>query len=81
MSILQSNFHHSNYTLAKDVRLFRQGYLKLIPYFFVTCGEWIDATDNSNGTSLADKLSAVVTVLSEQNSVANKNAANVSDCK
>lgn len=52
-----------------------------MPYFLVTCGECIDATDSSSGTSFADKLSAVVTVLSEQNSVASKKAANVSDCR
>lgn len=54
---------------------------KLTPYFFVTCGECTDATDSSNGTSFADRFSAAVTVLSEQNSVANRKAANVSDCK
>lgn len=52
-----------------------------MPYFLDTCGECMDAIDNNNGTSFADKLSAVVTVFSEQNSVANKNAANVSDCR
>lgn len=52
-----------------------------MPYFFVTCGECMDATESNNGTSLADRLSADVTAFSEQNSVANKNAANVSDCK
>lgn len=52
-----------------------------MPYFFVTCGECIDATDNNNGTSFADKLSAEVTVFNEQNSVAKRNAANASDCK
>lgn len=75
MSILQRKF---------ITVLFREalhGYLKLIPYFLVTWGEWIDATDSSNGTSFADKLSAVVTVFSEQNSVAKRKAANVSDCK
>lgn len=52
-----------------------------MPYFLVTCGECTEATDNNNGTSLGDRLSAEVTVFSEQNSVANKNAASVSDCK
>lgn len=52
-----------------------------MPYFFVTCGECIEATDNRSGTSFADKLRAVVTVLSEQNSVASRNAASVSDCR
>lgn len=58
-----------------------RSYLKLMPYFFVTCGEWMDATDSNNGTSFADRLSADVTAFSEQNSVASKNAASVSDCK
>lgn len=56
-------------------------YRKLIPYFLVTCGECIEATDSRSGTSFADKLRAVVTVLREQNSVASKNAASVSDCR
>lgn len=55
-------------------------YRKLTPYFFVTCGECTDATDSNSGTSLADTSSTDVTVLSEQNSVANRKAANVSDC-
>lgn len=39
----------------------------------------MDATDNNSGTSLADRFNAVVTELNEQNSVASKKAANVSD--
>lgn len=56
-------------------------YLKLIPYFLVTCGECIEAIESSNGTSFADKLSAVVTVFNEQNSVVKRKAASVSDCR
>lgn len=39
----------------------------------------MEATDNNNGTSLADKSRADVIALSEQNSVASKNEANVSE--
>lgn len=56
-------------------------YLKLMPYFFVTCGECIEATESNRGTSFADKFNALVTVFNEQNSVANRKAANVSDCR
>lgn len=52
-----------------------------MPYFFATWGEWIDAIDISRGISLADRSSSFVKVFSVQNSVSNKNAANVSDCK
>lgn len=52
-----------------------------MPYFLVTCGECIDATDSNRGTSLSVKLRVDVTVLSEQNSVVSKNSAKVSDCK
>lgn len=52
-----------------------------MPYFLVTCGECMDATESNKGTSFADKFSAVVTVFSEQNSVARRNAAKASDCR
>lgn len=55
------------------------GYRKLTPYFFVTCGEWMDAIESKRGTSLADRLSAAVIEFSEQNSVAKRNEANVSE--
>lgn len=56
-------------------------HLKLTPYFLVTCGECIDATESKSGTSFSDRFRADVTVLSEQNSVASKKAASVSDCR
>lgn len=55
-------------------------YLKLNPYFRVTCGECVAATDNSNWMSFADTSKARVTSSILQNSVAIRNFANVSDC-
>lgn len=79
--VIQFNEFHHHSDLMRRQKCVSTDHLKLMPYFLETCGECIDATDSSSGTSFADKLSAVVTVLSEQNSVASKNAANVSDCR
>lgn len=53
-------------------------HLNVIPYFLVIIGECIDATDISSGISLTERLSAVVRVFKEQNSVSIRNDASVS---